>query len=227
MEAVKVASLGQISGGAVRASAASTGATCSGLMSATASQRSDLTDAVGTVHQPAGADARIVCLVPSITELVCDLGLAAPARRPDRVLHPSRGRRCAESRRSAAPRTSSSTGSASSHRRTRSSTSTRTAARPPTSWREFVPHVVVTHPRSPLDNLAAVPAARRDLRPRNPRRSVLCGEVRGGARAPARLAERPRDDVLYLIWRDPWMAVSPDTYISRTLALVNWRDAPV
>ena len=33
-------------------------------------------DVVGTVHAPAGPGARIVCLVPSITELICDLGLA-------------------------------------------------------------------------------------------------------------------------------------------------------
>src|ERR1700733_4594983 len=29
-----------------------------------------------TMHQPAGPGARVVCLVPSITELICDLGLA-------------------------------------------------------------------------------------------------------------------------------------------------------
>src|ERR1700727_3916692 len=33
-------------------------------------------DAAGVTHARAGADARIVSLVPSITELVCDLGLA-------------------------------------------------------------------------------------------------------------------------------------------------------
>src|SRR6201986_1309192 len=33
-------------------------------------------DAVGTLHSAAGPEARIVCLVPSITELICDLGLA-------------------------------------------------------------------------------------------------------------------------------------------------------
>jgi ABC-type hemin transport system substrate-binding protein len=37
---------------------------------------SRLADAAGTVHEPAGGDARIVCLVPSITELLCDLGLS-------------------------------------------------------------------------------------------------------------------------------------------------------
>src|ERR1700727_3338601 len=33
-------------------------------------------DAAGVAHARSGADARIVSLVPSITELVCDLGLA-------------------------------------------------------------------------------------------------------------------------------------------------------
>ena len=32
----------------------------------------------------------------------------------------------------------------------------------------------------------------------------------------------PERRVLYLIWRDPWMTVSRDTYVSRTLALVNF-----
>ena len=33
--------------------------------------------------------------------------------------------------------------------------------------------------------------------------------------------------MLYLIWRDPWMAVAPDTYISQTLALLNWHTHPL
>src|ERR1700733_3377287 len=48
-----------------------------------------LVDAVGTVHEPAGDDARIVCLVPSITELICDLGLAGQlVGRPGFCIHP-------------------------------------------------------------------------------------------------------------------------------------------
>jgi len=38
--------------------------------------QSSLRDAVGTLHEPASDEARIVCLVPSVTELICDLGLA-------------------------------------------------------------------------------------------------------------------------------------------------------
>lgn len=35
-----------------------------------------LVDWPGSVHEPAGPGARIISLVPSITELLCDLGLA-------------------------------------------------------------------------------------------------------------------------------------------------------
>ena len=35
----------------------------------------------------------------------------------------------------------------------------------------------------------------------------------------------PPRRVLYLIWKEPWMTVSRDTYISRTLALVHWETA--
>ena len=34
------------------------------------------------------------------------------------------------------------------------------------------------------------------------------------------------EHVLYLIWRNPWMTVSRDTYVSRMLALVNWETVP-
>src|SRR5687768_741693 len=36
-----------------------------------------LDDAAGTLHEPARATPRIVSLVPSLTELLCDLNLAA------------------------------------------------------------------------------------------------------------------------------------------------------
>ena len=38
---------------------------------------SELRDALGTPHAPAAGEPRIVSLVPSLTELLCDLGLAA------------------------------------------------------------------------------------------------------------------------------------------------------
>jgi ABC-type Fe3+-hydroxamate transport system substrate-binding protein len=49
---------------------------------------------------------------------------------------------------------------------------------------------------------------------------VLCEKFEA---ALARVEDRPEQRVLYLIWRDPWMTISPETYISRTLGLFNWR----
>ncbi|MGH8697863.1 MAG: helical backbone metal receptor, partial [Burkholderiales bacterium] len=90
----------------------------------------------------------------------------------------------------------------------------------------FVPHVIVTHPLGPRDNLALYrliggvfgrEAEAEGLCERFERAYAAC-ERAAGSFAPKR--------VLYLIWRKPWMTVSRDTYISRTLALVNWRTVP-
>ena len=39
-------------------------------------------------------------------------------------------------------------------------------------------------------------------------------------------ASLPREKVLYLIWREPWMTVARSTYISATLATVGWDSWP-
>ena len=48
----------------------------------------------------------------------------------------------------------------------------------------------------------------------------------GLARVRAAARGRARERVLYLIWRKPWMGVSADTYIARTLALIGWETVP-
>src|SRR4029077_15363089 len=47
-----------------------------------------------------------------------------------------------------------------------------------------------------------------------------------GGRAPARPDGRPEQQVLYLIWHDPWMTVARDTYLSRMLARIAWQTLP-
>lgn len=92
--------------------------------------------------------------------------------------------------------------------------------------REFVPHVIVTHPGSPHDVQALIAHL-----------AAVFAEAPGvPARAAALRAElqhelaatRPGMDVpvLYLIWREPWMTVARDTYISRLLACAGWRTLP-
>jgi hypothetical protein len=89
---------------------------------------------------------------------------------------------------------------------------------------DFVPNIVVTHPQGPLDNLALYRQMGETFdRQREAER--LCADFE---RAYERATERARPErrVLYLIWRGPWMTVSADTYISQTLALFNWHTMP-
>lgn len=81
---------------------------------------------------------------------------------------------------------------------------------------------VVTHPVAPEDNLALYRLFG-GLFGREREAAALAGRF---AAARARLAEAaktlPSLRVLYLIWMNPWMTVSADTYISHLLAAANW-----
>jgi ABC-type Fe3+-hydroxamate transport system substrate-binding protein len=180
-------------------------------------------DAAGVVHEPAGDDARIVCLVPSITELLCDLGLTKQlVGRTGFCVHPWETVRSIpkvggtkdvklDRIRSLAP----------THAVLNIDENRRDTA---DALAEFIPHIVVTHPQAPLDNLDLYRLLGA-IFGRRERAERLCVEFeRAYASATERL--RPRRDVLYLIWRQPWMTVAPETYISQTLALVNWHTQP-
>ena len=96
------------------------------------------------------------------------------------------------------------------------------------AWATDAPQLVVTHPLAPRDNLALVEqfvAVFGHVEGVHDRAAALMQALRTelaltghGARAERR--------VLYLIWRDPWMTVARDTYLSNMLALVNWRTCP-
>ncbi|MDO8187861.1 helical backbone metal receptor [Conexibacter sp. JD483] len=174
-------------------------------------------------RSPAGAEPRIVSLVPSITELLCDLGLAGQlVGRTGFCIHPWE-----------TVRTIPKVGGTKDVRleRVRSLAATHVVVNVDENTREtaaalaeFVPEVVVTHPLGPLDNLALY----RQLGAafdREVEAEMLCAAFERELEA-LRAGTFPPQDVLYLIWRDPWMSVAPDTYISRTLELVNWRTLP-
>lgn len=94
--------------------------------------------------------------------------------------------------------------------------------------REFVPVVIVTHPRTPQDNLVLfeqLRAAFADQPGVNERAAALSAQL-STALAACRSHAWPTASVLYLIWRDPWMTVARDTYISTLLAEVGWQTWP-
>lgn len=182
-------------------------------------------DAAGTAHERAHGPVRIVSLVPSITELVCALGLGAKlAGRTGFCVHPRAALK-------AVPKVGG----------TKDVDLAKVRALAPThvllnidendkptadALAQFVPHLVVTHPLGPLDN----PPLYRligGIFGREQAAAALCAQFRQAHAALARAARGwPRRRVLYLIWKNPWMTVSRDTYIARTLAAAGWDTVP-
>jgi ABC-type Fe3+-hydroxamate transport system substrate-binding protein len=176
--------------------------------------QSDATDAVGVKHPEDITDARIVSLVPSLTELLCALGLAPKiVGRTGFCVHPKNLVR-------SIPKVGG----------TKTVNLERIKRLAPThvivnidentlptvkALEEFVPHIVATHPKTVLDNLAVYRLF-----------GALFGKRVEATRLESELCDRisrrqketfkPRS-VLYLIWKDPWMSISHDTYIADML----------
>ena len=180
-------------------------------------------DAEGTPHPRAAADCRIVSLVPSLTELLFALGLGAHmVGRTGFCIHPRDAVR-------EVPKLGG-TKDVNLDRLRRLQPShvilniDENEASLAAALRSVVPHVIVTHPNAPEDNLALYALF-----------GGIFGALDGVAARAAGLAQSlraeldacaarvwPLEHVLYLIWKDPWMTVAADTYIARTLARVGW-----
>jgi len=89
---------------------------------------------------------------------------------------------------------------------------------------EFVPKLIVTHPLAPLDNLDLYRQIGRAFG-KEREAEALCDRFESAYEIAAQKTFRKKS-VLYLIWKDPWMTVSRDTYVSRTLALFGLRTVP-
>jgi ABC-type Fe3+-hydroxamate transport system substrate-binding protein len=186
--------------------------------------RSVPADWAGTVHGVARAP-RIASLVPSLTELLFSLGLGDfVVARTGFCVHP-------KGEVARVPKIGG----------TKDPDLARLAALAPThlivnvdenrrevvdAARAFIPHVVVTHPMSPEDNprLYRLFGAIFD-RDREAERLVIAFDG-ALARLDVATLRCPRETVLYLIWRKPWMTVSRATYVSATLARAGWDTLP-
>lgn len=184
-----------------------------------------LTDALGKMHEPATGLVRIVCLVPSITELLFSLGLddrlvgrtgfcvhpKGPVRRVPKV----GGTKTVDVAkiRKLGP----------THLVVNIDENPRPVVE---ELAAFIPHVIVTHPIEPEDNLALY-RLMGGIFDREARAEELCRAFSTELEATrAAAGDLAREEVLYLIWRSPWMTVSRDTYISRMLSLVGWDTVP-
>ncbi|MEO7385363.1 MAG: helical backbone metal receptor [Gammaproteobacteria bacterium] len=183
-----------------------------------------LIDAAGTAHRVAEGQVRIVSLVPSITECLCDLGLTdSLVGRTGFCVHP-RARVLGIEKVGGTKDVDIE--------KIRALKPTHVVLNIDENLREvadklavFVPGVVVTHPLSPHDNLDLY-ALLGGIFNRDAQAAELGRALRAEFAALEALPDLPARRVLYLIWRKPWMTISRDTYISRMLALVNWQTFP-
>ena len=169
------------------------------------------------------AEPRIVCLVPSVTELLCELGLSEQlVGRTGFCIHPwETVRRIPKVGGTKDLKLAKIRELAPTHVVVNVDENRREDAE---ALAEFVPEVVVTHPEAPRDNLDLYRQLGATFgREREAER--LCAEFEA-AYAEVAGRELPRREVLYLIWREPWMTVAAETYIAQTLALFNWRTQP-
>lgn len=178
-------------------------------------------DALDQSHAVCQQEARIVSLVPSITELLFDLGLGDQVvGRTGFCIHP-------KPQIKSVPKVGG----------TKDVKLEAVAALSPThvivnvdentkpvyeALRAFVPNVIVTHPKSPEDNLSLFRLLGGIFNQAS-RAESLCQQLQERIETCKRQQTTPDSKrVIYLIWRDPWMTVSSDTYVARMLASIGW-----
>ncbi len=167
--------------------------------------------------------ARIVSLVPSITELVCELGLAHElVGRTGFCIHPKEALK-------QIPKVGGT--KSVNLKKIRELAPTHVIVNVDENRKEtaqalaaFVPNVIVTHPLAPLDNLALYRQIGSAFG-REREAEALCSRFEISFREIEK-RKFPQRKVLYLIWKDPWMTVSCDTYVSRTLLLFGMQTVP-
>jgi ABC-type Fe3+-hydroxamate transport system substrate-binding protein len=184
-----------------------------------------LTDAVGRVHVPAGEGARIVSLVPSITELLFDLDLGnSVVGRTAFCVHPK-----GQVRRARSVGGTKQVNFDKLRRLDPTHVIVNIDETPKSLADDLAGlgcEVIVTHPIEALDNVVLF-RLMGGLFGRQGAAEDLCSRLLSAYEALEEAARSaPEQPVLYLIWKDPWMTVSPETYISRMLALVHWRTQP-
>jgi ABC-type Fe3+-hydroxamate transport system substrate-binding protein len=184
-----------------------------------------LIDAAGRGHAPFAGTPRIVSLVPSLTELLCDLGLADHlVGRTGFCIHPREtvkripkigGTKDVDIDKVRAAAPTHLVGNIDENRREQVDALAR-----------FVPHVIVTHPNTPEDNLELFRLLG-GIFQREAEAEQLAAAFRAAREELRRTTQSlPRQRVLYLIWKDPWMTVARDTYVSAMLAAAGWDTQP-
>lgn len=93
--------------------------------------------------------------------------------------------------------------------------------------RKVIPHVIVTHPVIPEDNATLFQLLGHIFSADDTALRLARALATALTRARTVGASRPVETALYAIWKNPWMTVSRDTYVSAMLATVGWKTLPM
>ena len=182
-------------------------------------------DAIGQEHAPA-PDARILCLVPSITELLFDLGLGDKlVGRTAFCIHPK----------DQVKQVRSIGGTKQVNlAKVKKLNATHLIVNVDENPKEmveelgsFIPNIVVTHPNKPQDNIDLFKLLGNIFEKRDQAAKLISEFQAAQTHTQMAAMDWSEKKVLYFIWKDPWMTISPDTYISQTLKLVNLTTHPL
>ena len=90
------------------------------------------------------------------------------------------------------------------------------------------PQILVTHPNAPEDNLALVALMLEHFGAQQgvPARAAALTQSLRHELALTQPPAATAQTALYLIWREPWMTVARDTYLSAMLARIGWHTLP-
>jgi ABC-type Fe3+-hydroxamate transport system substrate-binding protein len=175
------------------------------------------TDALGVSHAPAPAGSKIACLVPSLTELLLDLGLRQQlVARTGFCVHPAdRVQGIAKVGGTKDVQLARLRALAPDYVVLDIDENTRPTAE---ALKAFVRQQVVTHPCTLRDNLSLF-SLFGNLFSATPGVLERAQAMHAQLSQQLALALRPNLSarVLYLIWQNPWMTVSADTYIADVL----------
>ncbi|MBI3229262.1 MAG: ABC transporter substrate-binding protein [Burkholderiales bacterium] len=179
-----------------------------------------LTDAIGKLHMPvAAADARIVSLVPSLTELVYALGLDAQLiGRTGFCVHPAPHiKRVPKVGGTKTVNLDKIRRLAPTHVLVNIDENEKPTVE---QIAEFVPNIVVTHPCRVRDNLALYQLLGQTFSVTAAAQQLCTQFEEAWQQLPQGHNQKT---VLYCIWREPWMTVGTDTYLADMLSLINWQ----
>ncbi len=176
-------------------------------------------DAIGQTHEQAN-NPRIISLVPSITELLFDLGLAESlVGRTAFCVHPKEQVKSVKS-----------IGGTKQVNldKVKPLEATHLIVNIDENPKElveelnkFIPNVIVTHPTRPQDNIHLFQMLGNIFDRRDQAARLISELQAANTHVQMAATELEEKKILYFIWKDPWMTISTETYISRTLASVN------